>query len=331
MCLWCLLAKGNSALSVELYFPSLDRDQSRKANDMRRYVLIGLCALCIWLMASEGLARGLNARTEGLAGAGVGVIGSGQAIQYNPAGLAFMEGREAYFTFLDRVYGREYIAGLVGNTGIGTFGLSAINYDYGSGEIWISSNPVRTDDLNDYTISGGCGVMMTDRLAVGASLHLFHSGLYKTNELDFDLGTYFLTGFNTIVSAGVENVSTGIGDSGPVRLHTGLFLDMMSLLDLKLLSHFMDLVLDVNDYVNDDRDRGPWMNLGMEYQYRYLLSGYVLEFALRGGLPAIYGGGSIDTTWGVGVKFETEGGRGIRVDYAPSRYNQHIVSLAFVF
>ena len=37
-----------------------------------------------------------NARTVALGEAGVGLIGSGQAILYNPAGLAFMEGREAY-------------------------------------------------------------------------------------------------------------------------------------------------------------------------------------------------------------------------------------------
>ena len=85
------------------------------------------------------------------------------------------------------------------------------------------------------------------------------------------------------------------------------------------------------------------MNLGIEYQYRYMLSGYALEIALRGGVPSIYGGGAIDNmTWGVGVKFETEGGRGIRVDYAPLRHRvldnqyiildtQHTVSLALVF
>ena len=288
---------------------------------MRRYILIGLYTLCMGLMAGEGFARGLNARTEALAGAGIGLIGSGQAIQYNPAGLAFMNGWEAHFTFVNRVYERRaYIVGIAGNTGIGTFGLSMIDY--------------RTDDLNDYTISGGYGFRLTNRLAVGATLHLFHSDLFKTNELDLDLGAYFLTGLrNTVVAAGVENLKTGIGDFGDVRLCAGLFLDMMSLLDSEDLPHYLDLAIDVNDYVNVDI--GPWANLGIEYQYRYLLSGYALEIALRGGVQSIYGRGSAKTTWGGGLKFETEGGRGIRVDYAPltsgAYPDQRIVSVAFVF
>ncbi len=281
---------------------------------MRRYFLIGLYTLCMGLMAGEGFARGLNARKTALAGAGIGLIGSGQAIQYNPAGLAFMDGWEAYFTFVDREYNRrEYIAGVAGNTGIGTFGLSAFNYGFSS---------------SDYTISSGYGVMVADRLAVGATLRLFASGDLKIDY--FDLGTYFVTGLrNTIVAAGVENVRrTGFGH---VKLRAGLFFDLMSLLEPESLSHYLDLAVDVNDYINDDR--GFWTNLGIEYQYRYLLSSYALEIALRGGVQSIYGIGLSDTTWGVGLKFETEGGRGIRVDYAPvTAYpDQHIVSMAFVF
>ena len=284
---------------------------------MRRYFLIGLYTLFIGLMVGEGFARGLNARTEALAGAGIGLIGSGQAIHYNPAGLAFMDGWEAHFTFVDRDYNsREYIADIARNTGIGTFGLSAINYGYYS---------------SDYTIFSGYGVMITDRLAVGATLRLFHSGEFRIDDLDLDLGTYFLTGLrNTIVAAGMENVRrTGFGH---VKLRAGLFFDLMSLLDPESLSHYLDLAVDVNDYINDDR--GSWANLGIEYQYRYLLSSYALEIALRGGVQSIYGDFS-DTTWGVGLKFETEGGRAIRVDYAPltprAYPGWHIVSMAFVF
>ena len=77
--------------------------QSREYLIMRRYTLIGLCTLCIWLMAGEGgaqtvirstgydvLFRPNSSRTTALSEAGVGLIGSGQAIFYNPSGLAFM-------------------------------------------------------------------------------------------------------------------------------------------------------------------------------------------------------------------------------------------------
>ncbi len=298
-----------------------------KVMTMRRYALIGLCIL-IGLMADEGFAQGLNARKTALAGAGIGLIGSGQAIQYNPAGLAFMDGWEAYFMFMDRNTSysgydgeRAYKAGIAGNTGIGTFGLSA------------TSGRIRADDVNEYSISGGYGYKINNRLAVGATLRLFHSEWLETNDLDLDLGAYFVTGLrNTVVAAGVENLKTGIGNSNRVRLRAGLFLDMMSLLDLESLLHYLDLSVDVNDYINVDGD--PWANLGIEYQHRYLLSGYALEIALCGGMQSIYGRGSAKTTWGGGLKFETEGGRGIKVDYASfgsEIYPGHIVSMAFIF
>ena len=297
-----------------------------KIMTMRRYTLIGLCIL-IGLMVGEGFAQGLNARKTALAGAGIGLIGSGQAIQYNPAGLAFMDGWETYFTFMDRNISysgyseRAYKAGIAGNIGIGTFGLSA------------TSGRIRADDVNEYSISGGYGYKITNRFAVGAALRLFHSEWLETNDLDLDLGAYFVTGLrNTVVAAGVENLKTGIGNSNRVRLRAGLFFDLMSLLDSGDLPHYLDLVVDVNDYINDDI--GPWANLGIEYQHRYLLSGYALEIALRGGVQSIYGRGSAKTTWGIGLKVETEGGRGIRVDYTSfgtEIYPGHIVSVAFIF
>ena len=99
---------------------------------MKRYIFIGLCALCMGLMAGKGNAqednqdpmeiRGprtgftflrfpTNARLEALGEAGVGLIGSGQAILYNPAGLAFMEGRAVHFTYVDWISGDQALRG----------------------------------------------------------------------------------------------------------------------------------------------------------------------------------------------------------------------------
>ena len=54
---------------------------------MKRYTLIGICTLCIWLMTGEGFAQPVrslvlvfpnNSSTAALGNAGVGLIGSGQ-------------------------------------------------------------------------------------------------------------------------------------------------------------------------------------------------------------------------------------------------------------
>ena len=156
---------------------------------MRRCILIGLCTLCIWLMASEGVAQTVirstgdlvlflpnNGRTAALSEAGVGLIGSGQAILYNPSGLAFMEGREAYFTYVDWISGsKNYIAGISANVpGKGTFGLSmeytylyrAAGYSLGvslrggrrSRGSWSSANPITWGGGLQFKTTGGRGV-----------------------------------------------------------------------------------------------------------------------------------------------------------------------------
>ena len=121
---------------------------------MRQYILIGLCTLCIWFIAGEGFAQ-RHARTTALGEVGVGLIGSGQALLYNSAGLAFMERREAYFTYVDWVQDIERHSGGISASvlGKGAFGLYA----------------ERNSSNEDYAIFGGYGQKITDRIAVGTT------------------------------------------------------------------------------------------------------------------------------------------------------------------
>lgn len=326
-----------------------------KVMTMRRYVLIGLCTLCMGLMAGEGSAQesdGVtgtgftflqypkNARMTALGEAGVELIGSGQAMLYNPAGLAFMEGREAYFTYVDwLVSTKNYVAGISANVSrIGTVGLSVVYHDIGT--IRFENT---TQEISEYAISGAYGGLITDRIAVGTTLKLIHQDYPERtqNVFAFDLGMYFATGFrNTVIAMGVENLSTsGLGEPEqwglPKNVRLGVLLDLVALMNFDLLPHTLDLVVDVNN-PNDSED-GFYTDIGFEYTYMYQTTiGDMLGFSLRAGhrkRPQSF----IDpNTLGIGVLFKTQG-IGLKVDYTSKSFESffdervHILSIAVNF
>ena len=294
---------------------------------MRRSIFLVLCLM----MASDGFAqvRGTsvmatfltlpnNARTAALGGAGVGSIGSGSAILYNPAGLAFMEGREVYFTYVDWFSDTEnYAAGIAANVSrIGTFGLSAVNFDVGFG------------DVRQYAISGAYGFNITDRIALGTTLEFVRQDFpiydgfsdtgkrYVRNVFAFDLGAYFATGFrNAVLAMGVENISMPkFGETDydlPKNIRLGVLLDAMSLMGTTPFPNALDLVLDVNrpNYGEDDL----YLDLGVEYTYTHQAANHSIGISLRGGHQSASHKG---ISWGGGVQLMTRGGRGVKMDYA---------------
>lgn len=302
---------------------------------MRRSIFIGLCLM----MASTGFAQDYvpvatfltfpnNARTAALGEAGVGLIGSGSAIFYNPAGLAFMEGREVYFTYVDLFEDtNNYAAGIAANVSrIGTFGLSAVNFDTGG-------------RVREYAISGAYGFNITDRIALGTTLKfvrldfLIYDGYsyldtrYIKNVFAFDLGAYFATGFrNTVLAVSVENISTSkLGETDyelPKNIRLGALLDIMSMIGTMPFPHALDLVLDVNkpNYL----ENGIHLDLGVEYTHTYRAANYLVGISLRGGYAH-----SRDTTLGGGVQLMTTGGRGVKLDYAHYAYTEDIYAHVF--
>ena len=330
---------------------------------MKRCILIGLCTLCVWLIAGEGVAQTVirstgylvlslpnNGRTTALSEAGVGLIGSGQAILYNPAGLAFMEGREAFFTYVDWISGsRNYIAGVSANVpGKGTFGLSAVNFD--------------NNDENDseYAISGAYAFNITRRVAAGTTVKLVHHDYFKYvqdgffneypdttqkyvhNFFVFDVGAYSVGLQNLVMALSVHNLSSGgLGKPEeldlPEIIRMGLLIDVISLTGMRPLPHTLDLVMDVNTEINFDE--AVELNMGMESTYLYRAAGYSLGVSLRGGRRSRGSWSSANPiTWGGGLQFKTTGGRGVKVDYARRSFNYriedprvHILSVAFNF
>ena len=343
---------------------------------MRRYILIGICILCMGLMAGEGFAQTAvrkigfpfldfptSARTEALGTAGVGLIGSGGAILYNPAGLAFMEGRELSFTNVDWIYKvRNRIGNVAANVPhIGTFALSVVNFDTGPFETVqvggiqgpFETGPFEIGNIyrenSGYAISGAYGFKITNQFAVGTTLKLIHQNYseYTQNVFAFDLGTYFVTGFrNAVMSVGVQNWSTGmLGEPEqwglPKYIRLGGLVDLISIMNFRPLSHALDFVVDVKKSFNTDDPTE--LNLGVEYKYTHQVADYLFGASLRRGQKlrsSSWNKTDKNITWGGGLHFKTKGGLGLKVDYAHKFFNSffdvfdervHILSVAFNF
>ncbi|MYC14002.1 MAG: hypothetical protein F4Y39_09785 [Gemmatimonadetes bacterium] len=330
-------------------------------------------------MTGEGFAQQVrslvlvfpnNSPTAALGNAGVGLIGSGQAIFYNPAGLAFMEGREAYFTYVTWFSGIEnYVAGVSANVPrIGTFGFSAVNFD--------NTN----ENESEYAISGAYAFNITRRIAVGATVKLAHHDysragmLYRENDIFhefqdgifheypdstekyvhnfflFDVGAYSVGIQNLVLSLSVHNLSARGLDESALELseiiRLGVLIDLMSLMDMRSLPHTLDLVMGVNTRTNFD---GPVeLNMGVEYTYLYRAADHSIGVSLRAGRRSQrYWRATNPTVWGGGLQFKTNGGGALKMDYArkafyyrsevPGRFiytvnsKVHILSLAFNF
>ncbi len=301
---------------------------------MRQYILIGLSTLCTWLIAGEGFAQ-RHARTTALGEVGVGLIGSGQAILYNPAGLAFMERREAYFTYIDWPSDtEEHNVGISANVlGQRAFGLYAERDNYSE----------------DYAIFGGYGQKITDRIAVGTTFKLIHNNyqIYSPelrqfisqtqNKVAFDLGTYVIGFRNMVMSVGLENVSSDSLLQKDARL--GLLIDMFALINAGPLPHQLDVMLDMEIPINFDRD--TILSAAIEYGYTHYGANGSVGFSLRlGGFSRDFGDQDYifrgSAKWGGGLHFLTQKGMGVKIDYTPyffpSQYeNGHIISIAFMF
>lgn len=309
---------------------------------MRRIVLAILCALCACSLSRPGYAQetsdpftGFNfmwqpfsARDEGLGATGVGTVGTAMAMMYNPAGLAFVEGLDAGFTFAntnrkrDNVWiseerrsvnldldERNYVVGFAVNAGKKwSLGLSVQTYDHGFDD----------RDASQYAVSGACGWRIADQFAIGSALKLIHEAFPDRNENVYalDLGAYFVSkSGGTVIALGARNLSGGfLGEPEdyivPKRIRAGVLIDLVSAVGLAPFPHYLDLAADLYKPVRSFGHTA--LRVGIEYTYLVRRAGgTMLGISVRGGhaYPNPIG-------WGCGLEFTSAGGRRIAVDYS---------------
>ncbi len=170
-----------------------------------------LCPVQLHAQAKVGttgaqfLELGVSARAMGMAEAFVAVADDISAAYYNPAGLTYLYGREAAFTYIkmpaDINYGfaalglpLESIGGVLG---IGVYALSSgdiIERTYFSGE---EKGTGRVFAWNDFSLAVSYSRYLTDRFSVGITVKYVGEFVhdYSANGWAADVGTLYNTGF----------------------------------------------------------------------------------------------------------------------------------------
>jgi hypothetical protein len=285
-----------------------------------------------------------DARTAAMADAGIGVIGSASGTLYNSAALAFLDGREAYFSSVQWIANTTLLAGgvTVNFPGKGTAGIAFQSYDAGSfNGTAIDTNPAGngftdtgTFTTTNFAMSVAYGFKITDRFSIGATAKLASQDLgsgsvfiggsritvdNSKSVLGFDLGTYFNTGFrNTVLAMSIRNFSSELSYQRerfelPRNIQLGLLFDLVSLSGNTPAPHHLDLATDITNPIDFDER----INLGVEY--RFAQPGASLAYALRGGYKVNHD--TEDYSFGGGIRFKNETGKGFRVDYAYRHFN----------
>lgn len=294
-----------------------------------------------------------NARSAALAGAGTGMIGSAAGVFTNPATLAFFDGREAFFTYVSWIANtKSQVAGAALNIpGRGTFGVGFVTYDAGTfngtaidpdptGEGFTDTGTFTT---SNYAFSVAYGLKITDRFSVGANVKLASQNLGTGNVLiggnrttvdnsktafAVDLGTYFNTGFrNTVLAMTVQNYSQELTYQResfelPRNIRLGLLVDVLSMMGNLPVPHHLNLAFDVTNPVDFDEQ----VLIGLEYAFQ--AAGSPIGFSGRAGWKTNHDTESF--AFGGGLKYLTESGRGVKIDYAYKLFDSNYFSSVHV-
>ena len=172
--------------------------------------------------AANWLKLETSARAIGMGGAFVASGRGVSGIPYNPASIAFIESREAYFSSVN------YLAGI--QHGVFTFGAKLTPSDYfgfhifylNSGEMKVTNEyyPDGTGEnfsVISMAIRGTYARRLTDRLKVGMSLNYIRDKIYEAgmNAVSFDLGSNFDTGiYGTILGMSITNFGPEVQYNG---------------------------------------------------------------------------------------------------------------------
>jgi hypothetical protein len=190
----------------------VDRRRRRKIGLAGTAVALSLvvlfCPVLLHAQAKVGttgaqfLELGVSARAMGMAEAFVAVSDDISAAYYNPAGLTYLYGREAAFTYIkmpaDINYGfaalglpLESIGGVLG---IGMYALSSGTIDETD---YFRSPTGRTFVWNDFSLAVSYSRYLTDRFSIGITVKYVGEFVhdYSANGWAADVGTLYNTGF----------------------------------------------------------------------------------------------------------------------------------------
>ncbi len=238
-----------------------------------------------------------DARSAGLGGASVTMDNDVNALFHNPAGIAKIIGGVIAINHVQWLADINHysLAGVLGKSGFGSFGLSLILMDNGDMARTVpdlsSQRGFRVEEpfnVNQLAVGFGYGRQLTDKFSIGGNIKYVYQDLgpadiveQSVTKIDtlrniknragifaLDFGTIYYTGFKDLrVCMSFRNFSTSVKYSYesfqlPLVLRIGVAMDVLSLLSAQD-NQSLQLHLEASN-PNDFSER---INVGSEYSY----------------------------------------------------------------
>jgi hypothetical protein len=281
------------------------------------------------------LKIGIGARSVAMGEACIANVSGVNAVFWNPAAIAYIDGGEAGFNYARWIGDLNLMAGAVAYNWemIGAFSIYFVGLDYGDIEEALTTSPTggldtRTGNFfsgNDIAIGFSYARKFTEQLSIGLSFKYLREELFTYNSslVSFDVGSYYDTRWK-----GIKLAMTAQNFSRPARFletkedfeqeyelplvfRIGWSIDLLGGENLFLggdpESHKLTFNMDAV-HTNDYAER---LHLGMEY---WLFN----KFALRAGYRFNYEEGNLSI--GAGLNYPV-GPMNLRVDYAYVDYD----------
>ncbi|MDD5539617.1 MAG: PorV/PorQ family protein [Candidatus Marinimicrobia bacterium] len=194
-----------------------------------KLLIITACILQIALASAPKV--GTNGATEllipmgavnvALSGSNIANISGANAIYWNPAGLAIMNGGEATFSYLNYFAGMKvsYMAGGAKLGRLGVVGVSLQVLDIGEIPVTTIEAPEGTGEIiepNYLTIGATYSRAFTDRINFGVNAKLISEkiGSMSASGIGFDLGLQYVSPWGIAFGVAMRNIGSKITFDG---------------------------------------------------------------------------------------------------------------------
>ncbi|MEO8399858.1 MAG: PorV/PorQ family protein, partial [Ignavibacteriaceae bacterium] len=288
--------------------------------------------------AAQILKIGVGPRPIGMGGAYTALADDINSIYWNPAGLARMNSREAYFNHVDWIadVNLDYAGFAMDISGLGTLGTFVSVLSMGDMAVRTLENPEGTGER----FSAGALILglsfarnLTDEFSIGFNTKYINEYIWNENAVGFafDIGTQYIIPFlnQFRLAASISNFGpkmklsgrdalqiTNVGSGNSNIINTDLQLDEF---ELPLIFRFgvsIDavkfsenrLTLAVDDvHPNDNTEH---VNTGLEYSWNEILF-------IRGGYKSLFENeGEQGFTLGIGLNYRLIESVKLKLDYA---------------
>ncbi len=275
-----------------------------------------------------------GARGAGMGDAYATLEGDASVVFWNPAGLSSLKNRSVFagYTNWFADIKNEAFSAAMDFGGIGVFGISAVNMDYGVIQgTEISNSLLGYDDTGnlkvaEFAVGLSYAKRFSDKFGAGLTIKYCSQNLVarSSSVMAFDIGTNYNTEWNDLkIAVSIQNFAKEIRYVDeyfvlPLTYRVGFSVNALGLLNVP--SNQQKLTLAVEGV--NPRDYSERIHLGGEYTYNDM-------FTLRAGYKINYDVESI--SFGVGFKYSSA-----QIDYAYSDIGSNLgnvnrVSLLFNF